>query len=156
MKFGRKWRVMATMALILSTAGRLGAASRIEDPKAFVAEQYRQLMAKGSRYTAPGDIYTARLGKLLQDDRRRAKGEVGCLDFDFWVNGDDWEITKLTITSADQGQDRKTITARFLNTGEPQEIQFDFRREAGRWLMDEVRSMLTPKWSLSEILKCTP
>ncbi len=74
----------------------------------------------------------------------------------FWVNAQDWTITKLSIASADQGQDQKMVTTKFLNGGEPQEIHFDFRRTAGRWLLDDVHSMSAPPWTLSETLKCSP
>ena len=137
----------------------LSAATRIDDPKTFVTEVYRRLVAvqsTHSSYTPPDDIYTPRLGKLLRDDKRKAKGEVGCLDFVFWLNAQDWTITHLTITSADEGQERKTVITKFLNGGEPQEIHFDFRANAGRWLLDDVHSLSAPPWTLSEILKCVP
>ena len=145
-------------ALVLSCAVTLAAATRIDDPKAFVTEVYRRYIAaqKGHEYNAPEDIYTARLAKLIRDDRRKAKGEVGCLDFDFWVNGQDWVIKDLAVTSEDAGPDRKTVIAKFLNTGDPQEIHLEFQRVAGRWLLDEVRSRKGEKWTLSQILKCTP
>ena len=137
----------------------LSAATRIDDPKTFVTEVYRRLIATQSThssYTPPDDIYTPRLNKLLRDDKRKAKGEVGCLDFVFWLNAQDWTITHLSITSTDEGQERKTVIAKFLNSGEPQEIHFDFRLDAGRWLLDDVRSLSAPPWTLSEILKCVP
>jgi hypothetical protein len=135
----------------------LSAATRIDDPKNFVTEVYRHyVQPSSSSYRPPEDIYTARLEKLIRDDRRKAKGEVGCLEFNFWVNGQDWEITNLTITSTDEGQDRKTVIAKFVSFGDPQEIHFDFRRNAGRWQLDDVHSVLTPQWTLSEILKCAP
>jgi hypothetical protein len=137
----------------------LSAATRIDDPKTFVTEVYRRLVAvqsTRSSYTPPDDIYTPRLEKLLRDDKRKAKGEVGCLDFVFWLNAQDWTITHLTITSADEGQERKTVITKFLNGGEPQEIHFDFRANAGRWLLDDVHSLSAPPWTLSEVLKCAP
>ena len=149
----------AVAAFVFSNVLVLSAATRIDDPKTFVSEVYRRLAAtqsSASSYSPPEDIYTARLGKLIRDDKKKAKGEVGCLDFLFWVNGQDWELANVAITSADDGQDRKTVTAKFRNTGEPQEIHFDFRREAGRWLLDDVHSVLGQKWTLSEILKCAP
>ena len=137
----------------------VSAASRIDDPKQFVSEVYRRFVAAqstNSSYTPPEDIYTARLGKLLRDDKRKAKGEVGCLDFVFWLNAQDWKIGDVTVTSADESPERKTVTAKFMNIGEPQEIRFDFRRNAGRWLLDDVHSVSAPRWTLSEILRCAP
>jgi len=146
---------------VFSLAGvlMLEAATRIDDPKTFVSDVFRRLIAsqaKDRSYEPPEDIYTTRLAKLIRDDRRKAHGEVGCLDFVFWVNGQDWVITDLAVTSTDEGEDRKTVIAKFRNTGDPQEIHFDFRRVAGRWLLDDAHSLMGEKWTLSQILKCTP
>jgi len=153
-------RVLSALAaLSFSNVLLLSAATRIDDPKTFVAEVYRRLIATQSThssYTPPDDVYTPRLEKLLRDDKRKAKGEVGCLDFVFWINAQDWAITRLTVTSTDEGPERKTVITRFLNGGEPQEIHFDFRHTAGRWLLDDVHSVSAPPWTLSELLKCAP
>jgi hypothetical protein len=149
----------ALAAFSFSSVLLLSASTRIDDPKAFVTEVYRRLIAvqsTHSSYTPPEDIYTPRLEKLLRDDRRKAKGEVGCLDFDFWINAQDWTITHLTITTTDEGQERKTVITKFRNGGEPQEIHFDFLRSAGRWLLDDVHSLSAPPWTLSQLLKCAP
>ena len=101
-------RLRAALAVFsISSTLMLSAATRIDDPKAFVADVYRRLIATragDSSYSPPDDIYSERLAKLFREDRRKAKGEVGCLDFLFWVNGQDYVIRDLTITSADQGQ----------------------------------------------------
>jgi hypothetical protein len=130
----------------------LPAATRIDDPKTFVTDVYRHYMSSSS-YSAPEDIYTARLARLFREDKKKSKGEVGCIDFDFWVNGQDFRLTNVVVTSADAVPDRKTVIAKFSNLGALKEIHFDFRREGGRWLLDDVQSM-TREWTLSEILKC--
>ena len=142
-------------ALSLATVLILPAATRIDDPKTFVTEVYRRLVAN-SKYDPPDDIYTARLEKLFREDKERSKGEVGCLEFDFWVNGQDFKLSNVTITSADQGNDQKTVIAKFRNLGTNEEIHFTFRREGGRWLLDEAESVMAEKWTLSKILKCGP
>src|SRR5580698_1012337 len=150
---------LALAAFSVSSVLLLSAATRIDDPKAFVTEVYRRLIAvqsTHSSYTPPEDIYTPRLEKLVREDKRKAKGEVGCLDFDFWINAQDWTITHLAITATDDGPDRKTVIAKFRNIGESQEIHFDFHKSAGRWLLDDVHSLSAPPWTLSEILKCAP
>ena len=145
--------------LMFSSLSAPAASAPISDPAKFVAEVYRHFVASqktGQSYVPPEDVYTDRLTKLFRDDRKRAKGEVGCLDFDFWVNGQDWAITRLSITNGVADQDRQTVIALFLNTNTPQEIHFDFRHVAGRWLLDEVHSEREPRWTLSKILKCQP
>jgi hypothetical protein len=151
-------RVRTALTIFSISCGlTLSAATRIDDPKTFVTDVYRRIIAAQSdksSYTPPEDIYTARLAKLFRDDRRKAKGEVGCLDFFFWANGQDWAISDLTVTSADQGADRKTVTAKFMNIDRREEIRFDFLRNGGRWLLDEVHSAAATPWTLSEIFKC--
>jgi hypothetical protein len=51
----------------------LSAATRIDDPKTFVTDVYRRLIATrsgDSSYTPPDDIYSPRLAKLFRDDKR--------------------------------------------------------------------------------------
>ena len=143
------------MALFFSSVVVAPAATRIDDPKNFVTEVFRRFMTTPS-YKPPEDIYTARLEKLIREDKRKSNGEVGCVDFVFWLNAQDWKITNLNITSMDDGPDRKTVTAKFRNSGEPQEMHFDFRKTDGRWLLDDAHSLTAPPWTLSELLKCTP
>jgi hypothetical protein len=148
---------LAVAAIFIFYTLTLSAGTRIDDPKTFVSDVYRQLSASpsGRDYTPPDDIYSARLAKLFRDDRRKAKGEVGCLEILFWVNGQDYVISDLTVTSADQGPDRKTVTAKFMNIDRREEIHFDFIRNGRRWLLDEVHSTSATPWTLSEIFKCS-
>jgi hypothetical protein len=154
-----KIALLVLAGVIFSGMPAPAASAPIIDPASFVAEVYRHLIASektGQTYVPPEDVYTNRLAKLFRDDKKRAKGEVGCLDFDFWVNGQDWAITRLSVTKGVADQERQTVIARFLNIHTPQEIHFDFRRAAGRWLLDEVHSEKEPRWILSKILKCQP
>ena len=41
--------------------------------------------------------------------------------------------TDLTVTSADEGPDRKTLTAKFMDIDKREEIRFDFLRNATPW-----------------------
>ena len=149
----------ALLFLVLSAVSAPAATPPITNPVNFVTDVYQRFVkaqSAHSDYTAPDDIYTARLKKLIRDDVKRAHGEVGCLDFDFWVNGQDWTITNLSVTTGPAGKDQWTVIAKFRNLGDADEIHFDFRRVEARWLLDDVHSMKDPRWTLSEILKCTP
>lgn len=152
-------RLRSALAVFsISCTLTLSAATRIDDPKTFVTDVYRRLIATRSgdfSYIPPDDIYSPRLAKLFRDDRRKAKGEVGCLEILFWVNGQDYVIRDLIVTGADQGPDRQTVTAKFMNIDRTEEIHFDFLRNGRRWLLDEVQSASATPWKLSELLKCS-
>lgn len=139
-------------------AAALHAATRIEDPETFVRGVYDHYVASqrtGRNYVAPADIYTPRLKALFDEDKRRANGEVGCIEFDFWVNGQDWNLKSVKVTAQDVpgSADRRLVKAEFLND-KPQQIQFDFRRIGGVWLLDDVESLRGERWKLSALLSC--
>lgn len=154
------WKMLpAVLGLLLPAAQLSAAPPGVNDPVIFVTDVYRHYVKAQSThgdYTPSESIFTARLRKLVQDDRKRAKGEVGCLDFDFWVNGQDWTITKVDVKSGTKSEDRWEVIATFVNLGSPEEIHFDFQRINGGWLLDDVRSVKGQRWILSAILKCTP
>ncbi len=78
-------------------------------------------------------------------DRRRSQvtppeGEVGKLDWDVFVDGQDWKISDLNVALVSEAADRAQVSAQFNNLDEPKEILFDLVREDGRWLVDDVQS----------------
>ena len=150
----------AVIALLFCGAFTVSGATRIDDPVVFVRDVLQHFIDAQSRkqtYKPPEDIYTAELSKLFRDDKKRSHGEVGCLEFVFWVNGQDWTISKLDVSAGEpSNQSRKMVIAKFDNLGTQQEIHFAFRKVAGRWLLDDVKSLKEPGWTLSKILSCAP
>jgi|SRR5579871_3009757 len=140
------------MAAAVSTAA--GAATRIENPEAFVRETYRHL-EQNSDYRTPEDIYSPRLAALFALDRKEAGGDVGRIDFDFWTNSQDFRISKVRVTSkpVENAPDRRVVIAKFANIGTPEDIRFYFEKAADGWKLDDARSAGKDKWTLSLILK---
>jgi hypothetical protein len=68
-----------------------------------------------------------------------------------WQNAGFPAKRRLTIRDTDEGSDRKTVTAKFMNIDRREEIHFDFLRNDRRWLLDEVHSTSATPWTLSEI-----
>jgi hypothetical protein len=153
-------KITTWVILGLSTVSIVDAApaSKIDDPVAFVKEVYGHYAAhkSGDDYTAPIDIYTPRLKALFVRDEKWAKGEVGCLEIDFWVNGQDFELKNVRVSSRPVAghPDRMLVVATFLNLGTAEEIHFDFQQIAGKWMLDDVDSVRGERWTLSKILMC--
>lgn len=150
---------MACFTLLSTLAFPLCAATNIDDPGAFVTRVYQRFarsQSGGADYAPPEDIYTRHLAKLMSDERKRSNGETGCVDFVFWVNGQDWRLKNVSVSTKILGQARRRVIAKFTNLGSPEEIQFDFERVAGQWLIADVRSLREPRWTLSELLRCQP
>ena len=147
------------MSLALGVAAPVGAATRIESPADFVGAVYARL-AKGGDYAPPEDIYSSRLKALWADERRDARGEVGRIDFDFWINAQDGQPKDVQIRTltVEGNRDRRIVVAKFALDDRPerQELRFYFERTAGVWKLDEVISTGgggSDAWTLSTILK---
>ena len=129
-------------------------ATVIDDPAKFVTAVYARL-AKGGDYIPPEDIYTARLKALWDLEEREAGGEVGRIDFLFWINGQDGtpSVLKVKTDPVDGRADRKIVEVSFVND-KPQTEQFYFEKVAGHWKLDDV-TCTSPgeSWTLSVILK---
>jgi hypothetical protein len=157
------WLASASIlvAAVISMTVEIGyaaAGTPIENPKTFVSDVYRQIVESEqsrSPYSPPDDVYSPHLQRLFASYRKRTGGQVGYLDFDFWVNAQDSKIENMSVTSSDvdHDPDRKVIVAKFMNGG-PQEIEFSFKRMNGSWWLDEVRSLKRPRWVLSKLLRC--
>jgi len=151
-------RIVLAAALIAN--GAFGA-TNISDPEKFVSDVYTKYIAAQRAhkdYVAPDDIYTPRLAGLFAKDKKMAKGEVGCIEMDFWVNGQDWKLGKVDVTSQPVAghPDQKIVTAVFDNLKSPNELHFHFVQQRGKWLLDDVDSVKGENWTLSKILSCWP
>jgi hypothetical protein len=139
----------------------LAFATDISDPVKFVSDVYTKYIGSDRArkpYQAPTHIYSPRLSKLLDEDKRKANDEVGCIEFDFWLNGQDASIRKPPAVSAKPSTraDQQTVIATFVNIRTPMELQFDFVRIGGKWLLDDVHSLKGERWTLSKLLMCSP
>jgi hypothetical protein len=161
-------RIAGTVAALAITlliglallANQALAASEPQPPEVLVAQVYHGLIGgetgpKG--YEPPETFYTPHLKALVAAARRAAKGEAPCgLDFIFWSNGQEDQITQLVVTRGPTTPTgRTTVTATFRNTGDPEKIVFDFQKMGGRWLLDDAHSLVgDEKWTFSRLLQC--
>jgi hypothetical protein len=103
------------------------------------------------------NIYSTRLQALLdKDEKETPEGEVGRIDWDVFVNGQDWKLSELKITLVSKTADRAQIRASFKNFGDANNILFDLVRENGAWRVDDVQNTLPPRWTMSKILTDAP
>lgn len=112
--------------------------------KTFLERIYKSYLGKSSKgvdlsATRARAYFTAPVVALLERDRREAKGEVGRLDFDPFVNGQDWEVAGLHITVAEQGAGRATGTVSFSNAGQRTVVRHTLVRTSDGWRVDDIR-----------------
>ena len=91
-------------------------------------------------------FYSSRLQNLIdKDEKETPEGMVGRIDWDVFVDGQDWKLTELKI-----------VRATFKNFGEPRDILISLVLEDGHWRIDEIQETLKPRWTMSKVLLDAP
>lgn len=141
--------------LLLLCLGNVALAQTAGDPVALVRGLYPGY-ERGKPVTLEKQPFSPRMRKLLAADKAYAKGEVGRLDFDPIINGQDWKIGDLSVTLVSQAGDKAVVEAKFSNLGDAEDLRYDLVHSGGRWLIDEIQSMTKPRWTMSKILAGAP
>lgn len=114
----------------------------VEDPRAFVAEMFESYGPESAGdLPDPSHSYSSRLRALFEAFRlwqSQQRDGAGALDFDWWVNGQDWEISNVWLVEFNLPGERRVIEAHWRNYGREDQSRFFFIRENGRWVLDEV------------------
>jgi Protein of unknown function (DUF3828) len=145
-------RVTMILKLIL-TAGllALASASFAEDasPQAFLQSIYKRYeTSQGfidiSSATKAAHYFTPDVTKLIARDlaESRKKNEVGRLDFDPFINGQDWTPTKIELkVEPDSRPDRALGIASFTPVGgkEKRSIKLDLSKTPAGWRISDIR-----------------
>jgi hypothetical protein len=145
---------------IAAPAHRAAHARGVEDPRAFVAQRFAGYRS-GTDHVPPDPVwaYSPRLAALFAVYDRwqhRHHDEVGSIDFDWWINAQDWELSGVAVTQADTGPNARTVTAHWRNSGREDSSRFLFVRIGGRWYLDDATNGSghgDEGWTLSELLR---
>lgn len=114
-------------------------------------------------YTPPfdaereSDRFTGAARETLErHEAEAAGGDIGCLDFSFVIDGQDFvdtEVTEtLTLASTPTGDDAVEVTARFSNFGQAQAIVWTVTETPAGWKIADVASP-AGGWHLAEICR---
>jgi hypothetical protein len=90
-----------------------------------------------------------------KDQKETPEGEVGRIDWDLFVDGQDWQLTELKIVPLSHSATRAEVRATFKNFGEPRDILYTLVLE-GHWRIDDIQETLKPRWTMSKILQDAP
>lgn len=161
---GRLVFLLAALAALIAspaTADRRGGG--VADPRAFVAETYAAYArAPNDPPPEPVHAYSERLVSLFTVYQVWARAHddlVGSLDFDWWVNAQDWAISEVRVTQIDEGPGRRIVIARWRNLDRTDSSRFHFVRWRGRWYLDDVVNGTgsgSDGWTLSALLRERP
>ena len=99
------------------------------DPVAFVRAIYRDY-ENGDDIPDVSEHYSRGMRDLIERDRREAAGEIGRLDFDPWINGQDWDLDGVVVEEAPRTGATRFVVARFRNGGAANIIRFELLEES--------------------------
>jgi Protein of unknown function (DUF3828) len=147
-------RAVLLLAVLLGLAP--AAAAPADDPLTLIRSIYDVYLEKID--TGYADPYSARMRRLLDADAKNTpKGDAGKIDWDVFVDGNDWALTDLNIALVSRADTRARVRATFKNHNEPRDILFDLVREDGHWAIDDVASVrIGGRWTMSKILTGAP
>ncbi|HEV7717611.1 MAG TPA: hypothetical protein VGO70_01405 [Arsenicitalea sp.] len=133
------------------------AAEKFDTPRAVLEFAYKAYAS--SEYTDNSKVlYSKGLEALFAaDEARTPAGDVGAVDFDVFVNGQDYKLNELTIDDAVISGAKATEAVSFKNFDESESMQFYLVKQQDGWKIDDIES-LTPghTWRLSELLAADP
>jgi Protein of unknown function (DUF3828) len=87
------------------------------------------------------------LATLMIKDRKRAakRGEVGTLDFDPFVNAQDWQIPAFDIAVSDTASGQAVATVKFSNQGKPTVVSLDLVTIKNEWRIRDITWLIDGK-----------
>jgi hypothetical protein len=86
-------------------------------------------------------IFTPELAKLVADDVAESSksGDVGRIDFDPFINGQDWEVKKVDLSYEQTAPDAITATARFNNFDTAETVRYQLVKTPEGWRIGDIR-----------------
>jgi hypothetical protein len=81
---------------------------------------------------------------------------VGRIDWDVFVDGQDWRLTELKIALVSKSADKAEVRATFKNFDQPSNMLFNLVHGDGHWRVDDVTTTIRPRWTMSKILLDAP
>ena len=76
---------------------------------------------------------------MVKDQKLAAKrGEVGSLDFDPFVDAQEWEISEFDIAVSDTAHGKAIATVKFTNLGKPTVVTLDLVAAKNEWRIRDI------------------
>lgn len=150
--------LMLTLAGVLSMLAGLAAAAPVfEDARGLVEHAYSSYL-DGELPTDQDQLLTPSLRALLEAERQDvAAGAPPALDFDPFVNGQDFELDALVVSDPVVDGDAATVIVAFTNFGVGQQLRFSLLRRSEGWKIDDIESLNAGEgWRLSTLLAADP
>jgi hypothetical protein len=108
------------------------------DPKSVVEAVYAGYLPPHDFSSSIRDLQSRRLNDLYDADAKEANGEIGRIGFDPFINGQDYDVTKVEISDPAYAAGKALVRVNIVNFGEPDEFGVLLVEEGGKWKVDDV------------------
>jgi hypothetical protein len=159
---GRFILFLMLLAAPLNMAAADAQRGGVDDPRAFVMARFEAYARSPvAPPPLPSSVYDSRLRDKFADYRRwtrraarRLPGWVAPLNFDWWVNAQDWRITDIQVTERFSWPRSRIVTASWRNHDRADTSMFHFIHSRNRWYLFDVSNGPAGerRWSLSSLL----
>ena len=133
-------RALLSLALLLAATG---GAFAYDTPKALLDDLYAPY-SKGDSFDwsawDEAKFRSAPLNALFDKDAKEANGDMGRLDFDPYIDGQDYQISDLKIGDPAIVGDTAKVEVTFKNFDTADDLMFTLVKEADGWKIDDVVS----------------
>jgi hypothetical protein len=139
--------------ILLAIAGAAFASAAHADPVssaddasalAFVKAIYNTFTKPGSDGVAIDNVmklrryFEPKLAAAMDKDQKDAHGEIGALDFDPFIDAQDWEFKKFDVALKDTAPGKITATVTFTNLKQPTTIVLDLVKIKNDWRIYDI------------------
>ena len=131
-------RIVLGLLFVLCLPG-LAQAQPFADPLDVLAALYAGYDVADSAPAIPQrELQSDRLNALIEKDANEASGQSGRIQFDPYVNGQDFDITDVELREPYYAGGRAMVHVQLRNFGAPQNLGFMLVNENGGWKIDNV------------------
>lgn len=148
----RLFALAATAFLAFAGFAGFAAAQPYGTPEALIGAFYAPYFSE--EFSDDDSAFRSEALQALYDADAEAtpEGEIGALDFDPYISGQDWDLTDFEIGAAQVEGNSATVPVTFKNFGAPVTLSYELVQEDGGWKINDMAST-TPgsEYRLSEI-----
>jgi hypothetical protein len=108
-----------------------------------IYDSYKGKDAKGTPLDSERTIrryFEPKLASLMASDQKAAarRNEVGALDFDPFLDAQEWDITTFDIIVSDAAAGKAQATVKFVNLGQSMTVVLDLVQVRNAWRIHEI------------------
>ena len=132
------------VCIICTGLGVVGVRAAEPSAKSFVEGIYAAYKGKDAKgISLDSDVavrryFEPRLAALIIKDRKNARGEVGKLDGDPFIDAQDWEIGAVDVAVRDVAADKAGATVSFKNVDKPRIAVLDLVKLKAGWRIADI------------------